>query len=469
MLFVSFTFLFFLPLVLVGRWLLPGRAVRPFLLAASYAFYAVWGPWYALLLAGATLCAYLLGRGMGRWPAHRGALLGAGVAGALGTLGWFKYAGFLATQAWHLGRLLGVEAPQPALDIVLPVGISFYLFQLLSYLVDVKRGRAAEADPLRFALYVAFFPHLVAGPIVRADELLPQLHAPPPFDGQRFQRGVLRLLQGLLKKAVLADGLAAWVEPVFRDPAQASGLGLWTAVVGYAAQIYCDFSGYTDIALGAGQLLGFELPENFRYPYLALSPADFWRRWHLTLSRFLRDYLYIPLGGSRRGRARTDLNLLLTMLLGGLWHGAAWRFVLWGGYHGLLLVLHRAWRAAFPAGSRLDAWRGHGAYRALAGLLCFAAVTLGWVFFRARDLPTAFAVLGGLCSPAPHLETPAGLWKAWILLAVVALGHALGPGRVLERVSGWLPAPARGLLWALMLALLWLFASAAAPFIYFQF
>jgi alginate O-acetyltransferase complex protein AlgI len=468
-LFASFTFLFFLPLVLAGRWLLPGRAVRPFLLVASYAFYAVWGPWYALLLAGATGFAYLLGRGMQRRPARAGALLAVGVSGCLGTLAAFKYAGFLATQAWHLGRLCGLDQPQPALDIVLPVGISFYLFQLLSYLVDVKRGRQAEACPLHFALYVAFFPHLVAGPIVRADELLPQLHAPPAFDGERFQRGMLRLLQGLVKKAVLADGLAAWVDPVFADPARASGLGLWTAVVGYAAQIYCDFAGYTDIALGAGQLLGFELPENFRLPYLATSPADFWRRWHLTLSRWLRDYLYIPLGGNRGGAARTRLNLMLTMLLGGLWHGAAWRFVVWGGFHGALLVLHRAWRALFPAGSRVDAWRGRWAYRALSGLLCFAAVTCGWVIFRARDLPTAWSVLGGLVSPAPHLATPAALWRAWALLAAVALGHALGPWRVLERASGWLPAPARGLLWALMLSLLWLFASAAAPFIYFQF
>ncbi len=469
MLFVSSTFLFFLPLVVAGRWLLPGRIARPFLLAASYAFYAVWGPWYALLLLGATALAYLLGLGLARWPARGGALLALGVALALATLGWFKYAGFLATQAWHLGRLLGWEACQPALDVVLPVGISFYLFQLISYLVDVRRGREAERDPLRFALYVAFFPHLMAGPIVRADELLPQLHAPPAFDGERFQRGALRLLTGLVKKAVIADGLAAFVDPVFRAPAGASCLELWVAVAGYAAQIYCDFSGYTDIALGAGQLLGFELPENFRFPYRARSPSDFWRRWHLTLSRFLRDYLYIPLGGNRAGPLRTQANLMLTMLLGGLWHGAAWRFVLWGGLHGALLVLERAWRALFPAGSRLDGWRGRAWYRALAWALTLVAVSLGWVLFRARDLPTAWAVLSGLVSsPAAAAPTP-GLWRALALIAAVALGHAVGPREPLTRLQARLPAPARGALWFAMLALVWLLAAASAPFIYFQF
>jgi D-alanyl-lipoteichoic acid acyltransferase DltB (MBOAT superfamily) len=468
-LFASFTFLFFLPLVVTGRYLLPRRALGPFLLVASYLFYAVWGPWYLGLLAGASLWVYALARLIERHPARGGTWLALGVVGCLAALGWFKYAGFLATQTWHLFRLAGLDAPQPALDVVLPVGVSFYLFQLVAYLVDVKRGRPAERSLTRVLLFAAFFPQLVAGPIVRADELFPQLARPAAFDGERFQRGMLRLLKGLVKKVVLADGLAAVVDPVFAAPAQADALQAWTAVLGYTAQIYCDFSGYTDIALGAGELLGFSLPENFRRPYLATSPADFWRRWHMTLSRWLRDYLYIPLGGNRRGPARTQANLLATMLLGGLWHGAAWRFVLWGGFHGLLLVLERLWRTVFPAGSRLDAWRPRPAYRALAGLLTLAAVMLGWVIFRARDLPEAWQVLQGLAGSPGVAQLSPALLRAFILLGVVSLGHALGPWQPLERLHQGLPAPLRGVLWASLVACLYLFGAASAPFIYFQF
>jgi alginate O-acetyltransferase complex protein AlgI len=345
---------------------------------------------------------------------------------------------------------------------VLPIGISFFTFQAISYVVDVYRGETRAASLGDVAILQAFFPHLIAGPIVRANELLPQLRTPRDPRQVLAGPGLFLIAGGLVKKTVVADELARnVVDPVFNDPSAHSGLEVLVSIYGFAAQIYCDFSGYTDMAIGLALLLGFQLPQNFNRPYLALSLQDFWRRWHMTLSRWLRDYLYIPLGGNRDGERRTYRNLMLTMLLGGLWHGAAWTFVIWGGIHGGAMSLERWARAHWP-GFRMPAW--------LAWLITFHVVCLAWVFFRSPDLGTAFSMLGGLFAggPSPLVTLP----MVFLIVATIVLQAV--PGRFWERAEGWLvtrPVAAQGV----ALGLLIVAADAAvgqegvAPFIYFQF
>jgi D-alanyl-lipoteichoic acid acyltransferase DltB (MBOAT superfamily) len=345
---------------------------------------------------------------------------------------------------------------------VLPIGISFFTFQAITYVVDVYRGETPAASLVEVAILQAFFPHIVAGPIVRANELLPQLRTPRDPRTVLAGPAIFLIVGGLVKKTVIADELARRiVDPVYSDPAAHSASELTLAFYGFAAQIYCDFSGYTDMAIGLALLLGYQLPQNFNRPYLALSLRDFWRRWHMTLSRWLRDYLYIPLGGNRGGRLKTYRNLMLTMLLGGLWHGAAWTFVLWGGIHGTALSVERFARERF-SGFRLPAWA--------AWLVTFHVVCVAWVFFRSPDLATAFDVLGGLglSGPSPLVTLP----LVFLVVAAVAI-QALPPGWWRE-AEAWLvarPVAVQGLaVGAVIVA-----ADAAvgqqgvAPFIYYQF
>ncbi|MBK8691878.1 MAG: MBOAT family protein [Deltaproteobacteria bacterium] len=349
MLFTDLTFLYFHAIVVALRWWLPPRAAGPLLLVASYVFYLSAGPRYVALIFGATVFAWWVGLALSRATRPK-ALLGFAVAALLAMLAWFKYSAFAAQQVAALLHL-----PRPAFTVALPLAISFFSFELISYVVDVRRGTTPERSLWRFALYVSYYPHLIAGPIVRAEELLPSLRAPKPFDDTRFGDGVYILLIGFLKKTVLADRMAPWADAVFSDPSAHGTLGVWMGVLAYTGQIYCDFSGYTDIARGASLTLGLPLPENFDWPYLSTSITEFWRRWHMTLSRWLRDYLYIGLGGNRGGPLRQYRNLLLTMLLGGLWHGANWTFVAWGALHGLALCAHKLWDTAlrgFPLAQR---------------------------------------------------------------------------------------------------------------------
>ncbi|NLF32131.1 MAG: MBOAT family protein [Planctomycetes bacterium] len=412
--FATRQFVLFYLLVFAAYWIVRRPTIRKaLLLAASYHFYMSWNRWLISLILASTALDYALGLILDRTdrPRVRRAALAASCAGNLGLLALFKYAGFFAESLGALASALGVTLTPVELKLVLPVGISFYTFQTLSYTIDVYRRRMpACRSALDFALFVAFFPQLVAGPIVRAESFLPQLQREVRWDGRRMLSGLALMVRGLAKKIVLADSLAIVADRVFDAPLSYGTAATWYGVVAFAIQIYCDFSGYSDVAIGTARMLGFDLPSNFDHPCLADSPSNFWRRWHISLSTWLRDYLYIPLGGNRRGTARTYANLAATMLLGGLWHGAAWTFVAWGAYQGALLCAGRAGRWESPPGPLK---------RPLVGLLARLAamwvlVLIGWVFFRARTFADAgrlLAHMAGFGRPAVEAWVPtAGLW-----------------------------------------------------------
>jgi len=475
MLFPTVQFAIFFVVVFLGNWLLMQhpRPWRWFILAASYFFYGFWDWRFTFLLAGVTVvnqfCAVRI-RAARTPRARRGFLVGALVAD-LAAISFFKYYGFLVTSVVSVLESVGLNPSVRLLEVVLPIGISFFTFQAMSYVIDVYRQKIPPAGWLDFAVYQSFFPHLVAGPIVRGSEFLPQLH--PPRDPRRLDSGraFYLIFIGLAKKIVIADFLASHiVDQVFGSPGLHSGPEALLAIYAYAVQIYADFSAYSDMAIGLALLLGFRFPENFNSPYTALSITDFWRRWHMTLSRWLRDYLYIPLGGSQRGRLLTYRNLMLTMLLGGLWHGAAWRFVVWGGLHGIWLAMERAVaegrRARGIAPLPDTVW-----LRALKRLGTFHLVCLAWVFFRADSLDSAFELLGRLFTGwggAATLVTPA------VLVAIAAaVGAQYVPRPAMERGLA-LFSRLRPVLQGVVLAFTLMVIDALGPegvaaFIYFQF
>ena len=464
MLFPTSTFALFFLLVLPLSWLAMPNAHRwrPFIIVASYVFYSWWDWRFVFLLAGCTLWNQLLA------ARRRRLLLWLALAGDLGVLGYFKYYDFFVTSSQSLAATVGLGLPFSLRTIILPVGVSFYTFMAISYVVDAYCGDFVPTTLEKFAAYLSFFPHLVAGPIVRPGELIPQIAV--PRDPQRVDtsRAFYLIATGLFKKVVIANYLASHiVDQVFGAPGQHSSLEILIGIYGYAVQIYADFSGYTDIAIGLALLLGFTFPRNFDSPYAAVSLQDFWRRWHMTLSRWLRDYVYIPLGGSRKGALVTYRNLMLTMLLGGLWHGAGWTFVVWGGIHGVGLSLER-WRRDRP---------GHVAHtdtrarRVVSRLITFNVVCLAWVFFRADSFHTAREILTGLVT---GLGGPSPLVTAGVLLAIaVGIGSQYLPARLpyaLMDRFGRLPVVGQAavLAFALMLTNT-LGPEGVAPFIYFRF
>ena len=379
MIFNSLSFAIFFAVVCAVYYApLSWRLRKAFLTLASYAFYAGWYPHMIVLLWASTAFDWFVTRGMMRTQsvARRKLLLVGSVVLNIGFLGFFKYGAFLARSANVLLGSTGLEIPVP--DTILPVGISFYTFMSLSYVIDTYRGVAKPAASFGdFALFLTFFPHLVAGPIVRSADFLPQCTREKQYSADRFAWGLVLIIVGLFEKTVIADALLAPVaDRVFAPGAHATTIEAWLGTLAFSGQILCDFAGYSTCAVGAAACLGFRLPENFHAPYAARGFSDFWRRWHISLSSWLRDYLYISLGGNRRGTARTYVNLALTMLLGGLWHGASWTFVVWGGLHGLYLIIERSWRPAVQS-----------------SVVTFLLVTIAWVFFRAPDFSTAFGVL----------------------------------------------------------------------------
>ena len=395
MLFNSPIFLFlFLPLTLAGFFLLArlfGRnAALGFLLFACLVFYAYSSLFNFTLFLVSVVANFLLGYAIAQFRQSSRTWLIGGIVLNLGLIGYFKYAGFLVSG---VNDLFSAAFIVP--HIVLPVGISFYTFEQISYLVETQQSGRNERSPLRYALFVSFFPHLIAGPIIRPHQLLPQFSNPAlgRFDWQNFALGMTFMLFGLFKKVILADGIAAYASPVFAAAANGGTPGVvnaWGAATAYAFQIYFDFSGYTDMAIGLSLMFGIVLPFNFNSPYKATSIIDFWHRWHMTLSLFLRDYVYIPLGGNRRGEVRRYVNIMLTMLIGGLWHGANWTFVAWGGLHGVFLLVNHAWRSL--RGARETTRFGQWAAR----IFTFLLVVLAWVFFRAESFDAARRMFDGM-------------------------------------------------------------------------
>lgn len=475
MLFPTIDFAIFFAVVFALHWLLNPyrRAWKWFMLAASYVFYA-WWDWrlvWLLALVGVLAQAgalWIERRGDERSRHRRTAVA---VVALLLPLAWFKYYGFFALSLANALDGVGIPAPLPLLQVVLPVGISFYTFMAISYVVDVSRLEISPSPWLDLFVYLAFFPHLVAGPIVRGEELLPQIRRARDGRSIDVSRAAYLIFGGLFKKVVVSSFLATTlVDPVFGAPGAHGALEVLFAIYGYAIVIYTDFSAYTDIAIGVALLLGFEFPANFDRPYSATSLRDFWGRWHMTLSRWLRDYLYIPLGGSRRGELRTAVNVMLTMLLGGLWHGAGWTFVAWGGLHGLGQVAGRR-RTRRRLARGLPSEPTTTAEIWAARLVTFHLVCLGWVFFRADSIGSAFEVLGRLASgwgePAPLL-TPLVVVAIAGMLALQNLSRT--PAERIRVAFARVGPVLQGAALALVLfGITTLGPQGVTPFIYFRF
>jgi alginate O-acetyltransferase complex protein AlgI len=465
-LFNSYVFLFaFLPAVLLGWWLLGPKPLRlAFLTAASWTFYAWWDWRFLPLMLASTTVDYVAALALARTDhePRRRLLLAGSLAVNLGLLGYFKYAGFFVGSLDGIGRALGLPVQIPALHVLLPIGISFYTFNSMSYTIDVFRRQVEPTrNVLEYSTFVALFPHLVAGPIVRFVDLAPRLRKPlSRLSSEHAARGLFFLSCGLVKKLLIADQLSPHVDELF---ANAGGLGLfsaWGAAIGYSLQLYFDFSGYSDMAVGLAWLFGFRFPQNFNSPYKAENISDFWRRWHMSLSAWIRDYIFIPLGGSRRGTRRTVVNLTVTMFLAGLWHGAAWTFVVWGLVHGLYLGAHavlrrRGWTLSNAAVNRA---------------LTFALVVAAFVIFRAPDLATAGSVLsamvgaGGLDS-VQQLQTLFPLRFAALLVGLLVFVN-VAPNTWEIKIE---PRLRQGFAIGVAAAVAIMTIATPHPFIYFQF
>lgn len=469
MVFTSLHFALFFLVVATGISLLRKQEHKiTWLLLAGAFFYGYWNWKFLLLIAFTSVFDFHLGIRIGAAAQPlRKRLLMLDIVVNLGILAVFKYANFFIVSADALISPAGLHVNP--LNILLPLGISFFVFEAMSYCIDIYRGTLAPYTSWRqFGLFIFFFPRMIAGPIIRPADFLPQLQRPIRITLSNFCIGGQMFLMGLTKKLVIADRLSVFVDAVFAQPAHFSGWSIWQAVIAYSIQIFCDFSGYSDMALGLAKIMGFDLPVNFRMPYIAVNLTDFWRRWHISLSSWLRDYLYIPLGGNRRGVSRTYLNLLITMALGGLWHGASWNFVIWGVLHGLGLAVHKAYSTI-----RKD-WRWQGndwLTRIISWALTFTFVCVCWLFFRAHSMNDAMLCLRRMLG----LDVGGVSW----LFSPIAI---LGPAVVLAHGAGvWLQHtgrrpvlnPARFshlvFLWFWILGIFLLSATVSAPFIYFQF
>jgi alginate O-acetyltransferase complex protein AlgI len=473
MLFNSLTFVVFFVVVVTAYWSMRSwNARKNLLVVASYIFYGAWNPPFAALLFSTTAMDFWLGARIAKAKGRhaRRVWLVASVCMNLSMLGFFKYGNFLLENFQWLMAHIGVLYQPPHLDILLPVGISFYTFHSLSYTLDVYRGVMQPTKSLRdFVLAVSFFPQLVAGPIVRAGDFLPQLLAPPKPQTGRFLWGLALMTLGLFEKVVLADTmLAGSADKIFSYGGPLIALDSWMGVIAFAGQIFFDFAGYSTCAIGAALCLGFHLKNNFRFPYAAIGFSDFWQRWHISLSTFLRDYLYFPLGGNRVGWARAAINLVIVMFLGGLWHGAAWTFVVWGLLHGFYLVIEHVLRAFF--GNKT--WTDTFAVKVLLGLVTYFAVCLAWVFFRASDFTTATRMLRGMFGGHAHGDAilatremlQIGIVTFFMILAHWSL-REISIEQAVERLPRWLVTTA----WAVMACAIILNQGSSNAFIYFQF
>jgi alginate O-acetyltransferase complex protein AlgI len=472
MLFCTNKFALYFVGVFLAYWSMPWpRARVGLLLAASGYFYAIWNIKLAGLVFASSTADFFLAQAIERSVSPRGrrALLGTSLALNLGLLAYLKYANFFLRSLEAAAAAVGFDAALPVLNVILPIGISFYTFEAISYVVDVYQGRVrAERNLAHFLLFILFFPHLVAGPIVRARDFLPQVRRAKRWNWPRAEVGLRLVLSGVVKKLAVADRLALYVDPTFADPGRFGTAALWLAAVACAFQIYCDFSGYSDIALGLAHLLGFHLVRNFDRPFLAANIAEFWRRWHISLSTWLRDYVFIPMGGSRSGRCNTYRNVLVVMTLAGLWHGAGWNYVMFGVVHGVLLIGHRVfhiWAEECPA-VRAALASSPGTVARVA--FTFATFVLTLVIFRTTSLSDAGLMMARMLRPAAGAVAAAAPRGLLVTLIAVAAAHAFGEGLIRRRDLA--PRAVRGLAFGTAAALALILAPPANRlFVYFQF
>lgn len=474
--FPTIKFVYFALIVLTISWLVRRQRTtqKAFLLGASYFFAWKWEPLFLATVVGSSLLNYFVGAGVHRLrgQARGKQLLVFGLLANLGVLGFFKYYGFFIDNLGNLLELLELEAHLPLLEVIAPFGISFYTFQGMAYLVDTHRGKATQPETLLdFLLFISFFPQFGAGPICRANQLLPQLHAPAPDKILELSTAVTLICSGLFKKMVMATYLASHLTTdAFIVPGNFSSLELVLAVYAYTAQVYLDFSGYTDLAMGIGLLFGFKIPENFNYPYAATNIGDFWRRWHITFSTWLREYIYFPLGGSRKGRMRTYINLMITFVACGIWHGASWGYIIWGGLHGLGLSLYKAsldYRRDWGIKSEgpWPLWWSAAGWFTTLSFCAFARI-----FFKTSDLTGAWAVWSGLFDLSAY-GSGFDLGVLFLTLLTLALNFVGRPiFNLFVRMHDALPNPTRPFAWAF--AMLFLFTIkpyGMAATIYFGF
>jgi len=490
LLFNSLTYLLFLPVVVVAFWLLPHRFRSIFLLVASLFFYMSWLPIYGFLIAALTVANYFLGQAISR-RVHSGRYLALGIIFNLATLSYYKYADF-AIESWNkavltFGPLFQVQSHSlsfPLQHILLPLGISFFVFEFIHYLTDIYKGGKPIANFINFSLFASFFPSQIAGPIKRYQDFIKQLESPRYFSAPALERGLRLLLQGLFKKVAIADNLAPIVSAGFSNAGSIGGLEAWIAATAFAVQIYCDFSGYTDMGRGSAIMLGFDLPDNFNWPYSAKDLPDFWKRWHISLSSWLRDYLYIPLGGSKCSILERHRNLIITMLLGGLWHGASWHYVIWGAFHGIGLVLCHSYDALIKKESTVSKTltKFHATHVGMAVSVCatFLFVLVGWVFFRADTISQSLQVLQAMCTWRSSTCLAESIEKYPVVTAmcVYLLGRLVLDKKALWQNVASAPlrskltmlAPARLVVYiAFFVCAIGLSPSGKTPFIYFQF
>jgi alginate O-acetyltransferase complex protein AlgI len=490
MVFNSYIFIAFLAVILVLHNLpLSWNTKKVNLLLASYIFYAAWNPPFILLLWLSTVVDYFVGRALYTQENlfKKRLLLVVSLIGNLGMLCFFKYGGFLLDNFVALVNVTGVDFHPAKPDIILPAGISFYTFTTLCYTIDMyKRKSEPVKSLLDFSLFVTFFPHLVAGPIVRPHQLVPQFESPRKATQQQLLQGLFLLSLGLFMKVVVADTLlSATADSVFSNKGMLPALDAWLGVLAFSGQIFFDFAGYSTCAVGVALCLGFVLPENFRYPYAAIGFSDFWKRWHMTLSLWLRDYLYIPLGGNRKGEFRTYVNLMITMLLGGLWHGASWTFVVWGALHGTYLCVEKLVREQFTGRSKemedmvvtqasfAPAFMRNKTFsNFILALFTFFLVNVTWVFFRAADFTSAWhlliAMFGQATDAAPLLSTLAIL-KVSVVVVLMVVAHWIMRNTTIVQVTEKAPWWALGIVWAVLVVALIVSQKSSDSFIYFQF
>ena len=494
MVFNSYTFIaFFVIMLILHNLPIPWKAKKINLLLASYIFYAAWNPPFILLLWLSTVVDFFVGRALYTQPNihKRRVLLVISLIGNLGMLCFFKYGGFLLENFVHLTNILGFDYHPAKPNIILPAGISFYTFTTLCYTIDMYKKKSEPVKSmLDFALFVTFFPHLVAGPIVRPPQLVPQFETPRKATRQQMMDGLFLLSLGLFMKVVCADSLLSGTsDAVFSAGRPLTPLDAWSGVLAFSGQIFFDFAGYSTSAIGVAMCLGFILPQNFLYPYAATGFSDFWRRWHITLSSWLRDYLYIPLGGNRQGKFRTYVNLMITMLIGGLWHGANWTFVAWGGLHGVYLWIEKAAsgrRAKAPGAlvegsvtptvanaSMFPGMTGKKPAGFLYALFTFFMICITWVFFRSATFGGAGLMLASMFGQVPPAGPPVlatvAIYKVAIVITLMLAFHWFMRNTTVLKTASKMPWWALGVVWAVLVIMIILSQGTSKSFIYFQF